>query len=838
MLYDLRRTCRSLAAAPSLTISVIVLVALGVGATAAVFSVANELFLRPPAHVADPSAVRRLYLRTTRPIDRSVAVRPSFPYPAVAAIANALGSRAAVTAYIPPDSAAARIGDVRVQVLASYVTPNFFVTLGTALERGRSFDAHADPTDASQPTAVISYDFWQSHFGGNVGVLGNTIEVTNQRYTIIGIAARGFSGVDLNRADIWMPAATRPWQILRQPWYTNWRGQYELVVLTRAARETGGATVASIATTAYRRAQLSNGDPLADTAATILAGPLLESLAPTITLSPPTAIILRLIGAAIILLIVSCANVANLLLLRSERRRKEIALRLALGISRRRLFIQLLTESVVLASAGAVAAIFVAAWGGALLRAAIMPTVEWATSALDARVAAVAIGTAFVTGMIAGLVPGMRAVDLDLVDSLKSVVGSGTHRSRLRTMLVVVQGAFSVVLLVGAGLFVRSLRAVESIDLGYDVSRIVYGDVWYRNPTSRALDYSRRYDAQRLQGFREVAASLRNTANVEDVALATAAPMAGSSTVPLFFRDGRQVPQLGRRPSALIAATPNFMRVTGLRLARGRWFQDDDQVGSPPVIVINEAAARAYWPDHSALGECLIVFGADSSSTGQPQAGCATVVGVVRDSHVEDIIEAPVTEVFLALAQQTVRSRAQPSVVIARARAGRTMQALSDLRLALVRAFPNADPPDVVSMVQAHDAELRPWRLGAQLFALLGIIALIVATFGMYSAMAYVVSQRTRELGVRIALGAQRRRIVTDVVASGARPLAAGLAIGLCVAIAFGRLVETMLYATTPRDPLTLAAVSLLLLASGIAGMLAPTYRALRVDPMTALRAE
>src|SRR5689334_5072534 len=156
MLYDLRRTCRSLAAAPSLTISVIVLVALGVGATAAVFSVANELFLRPPARVADPGTVQRLYLRTTRPIDRGVDVRPSFPYPAVAAIANALGSRAAVTAYIPPDSAAARIGDVRGPVLASYVTPNFFATLGTPLARGRSFEPHADPTDASQPTAVIS----------------------------------------------------------------------------------------------------------------------------------------------------------------------------------------------------------------------------------------------------------------------------------------------------------------------------------------------------------------------------------------------------------------------------------------------------------------------------------------------------------------------------------------------------------------------------------------------------------------------------------------------------------------------------------------------------------
>src|SRR5262249_12931618 len=207
-------------------------------------------------------------------------------------------SRAAVTAYIPPDSAAARIGDVRVQALASYATPNFFATLGTSLERGRSFDLHADPTDASQPAAVISYDFWQSRFGGDMGALGKAIEVTNQRYTIVGIAARGFSGVDLDRADIWIPVATYPWQMYKQPWYMNWRGQHELIVLTRSARETGAATIASIATTAYRRGQLSNGDPLADTAATVFAGPLLASLAPTSTLASPRAIILRLIGAA------------------------------------------------------------------------------------------------------------------------------------------------------------------------------------------------------------------------------------------------------------------------------------------------------------------------------------------------------------------------------------------------------------------------------------------------------------------------------------------------------------------------------------------------------------
>jgi ABC-type antimicrobial peptide transport system permease subunit len=253
------------------------------------------------------------------------------------------------------------------------------------------------------------------------------------------------------------------------------------------------------------------------------------------------------------------------------------------------------------------------------------------------------------------------------------------------------------------------------------------------------------------------------------------------------------------------------------------------------VVVINEAAARAYWPDHSALGDCLVV---PDTITPHVIAGCATVVGVTRDSHVEDIIEAPVAEVFLPMAQQTSRSLRQPKTVIARARAGRTMQALADLRLALARAFPNADPPDVETMEQAHDAELRPWRLGAQLFALLGIIALTVATFGMYSSMAYVVSQLRRELAVRIALGAHRRTVISTVLAIGARPLAAGLFIGLGLTFALGNLIESLLYAVTPRDPLTLAAVSFMLLGAGLAGMLLPTYRALRIDAATALRAE
>src|SRR5579885_1429274 len=402
LLRDLRYTCRSLAAAPGLTIPVIILVALGVGANAAVFSVINQLFLRPPSRVVEPSAIRRLYLRTTQTMDQNAQIRGEMSYPASAAISEALASRAAVTAYTASDSAAADVGTEHFQVIASYVTPNFLSVLGVPLARGRGFDPHADPTDASQPAAVLSYAFWQSRFGGSPDVLGKSIDVTKQRYTIVGVTAKGFSGADLDRTDVWLPVATYPWQVLRQPWYMNWRGQQELVVLARLARGTDPAIVAPIATAAYRRGQLASVSP-PDTSAMVLSGPLLEMLGPSSDASAPAAITTRLIGAALILLLVACANAANLLLLRAERRRKEIAVRLALGISRRRLVTQLLGESIVLSSAGAVAAILVAAWGGRLLRAAVLPWVFWPTSAIDARVAGVAIGFAFVAGVVAGV---------------------------------------------------------------------------------------------------------------------------------------------------------------------------------------------------------------------------------------------------------------------------------------------------------------------------------------------------------------------------------------------------------------------------------------------------
>ena len=839
---DVRYTARGLIAARGLALGVIVLFALGVGANAAVFSVANELFLRSPSGVGTPSSVVRLYLSDRGPATRMSlqtngtaggipSVRSNFFYPSFSAIAGALTPLASTAAYIYPDSASAQVGAERFTIFASYVTPNYLSLLGVPLAVGRSFNPHDDPVKADASIAVISYALWQSRFAGDPDVLGRSMAVTNKNYTIVGVAASGFSGIDLDRADVWLPLADFPWMPLRVPWYSNWRGQLNTRIIARPRTGVAASTLASVATTATRRGEIENLGPLGDSTSVILTGPLLESLGPASASSVQSAITTRLIGVALILFIVSCANVANLLLLRGERRRREVALRLALGISRRRLVMQLLLESMMLSFAAAAVAVIVGAWAGTLLRRALMPSVHWATSAVDGRVALVCTLLACSAGLGTAVAPAIRTLHTNLADVLKSSVGAGGTRSRLRTALMVAQAALSVVLLVGAGLFLRSLDAVRSTDLGYDLARVAFGQIAFRDPSGRYIDFlSHRHDEELSRGLSDVATRLRNTSNIEDAALATAAPMGGYAPTEIFFSDRRPTPRLANRAAALFSVTPNYASATGLRLVRGRWLRDDDRVGSAAVVVINEATARAFWPDRDPIGQCLVFM--------DPAASCSTVVGIIRDAHLADYLEPPVVEAFVAMAQQTGRFLRQPNTVIVRARAGRLPQAVADLRGALARTFPNAEPPYVRTMEDAREPELRPWRLGAELFGLFGCLALIVATLGVYSAIAYAVSQRTRELGVRIALGAPRGRIVASVARLGALPLLVGISCGIGLSLALSKFVASMLYGTTIGDPLTLVTVCLVLFAAGVVGMLAPLHRAIHVDPVRALRLE
>ncbi|HEY4305479.1 MAG TPA: ABC transporter permease [Gemmatimonadaceae bacterium] len=822
LLHDLRFSARSLLHARTLSAMVIVLLALGVGANVATLAVAEQLFLRQPSGVRNPDGLHRLVLRTNESVGKVVIIQPEVSYAQYRVVTDAVGSRAMFAAYTHADSIDSRIGGVRSFIRVSYSTPDYFPLLGARFARGRAFSESEGRMGAAERVAVVSYDLWQSRFNGEDAAIGKTIEVGGERFTVIGVAERAFNGIDLDRADLWLPFATTP--MPSPDWYQKWRVVQSLRMLARPTAGVSMDQIAATATIAFRAGGRRFDSCCSDTTATIVPGPLLEALGPSVTASPERAIAPRLIGVALIVLIVACANVANLLLLRGLQRHREVAVRLALGISKHRLIRQIVLESLSLASIAAVVAVLVGSWGATLLRAMVLPSVHWATPAWNAHLLLTAIPTALVTGLVAGIAPASAAFDQDVATALKAASRSTTlSRSRLRVGLIVLQGALSVVLLIGAGLFIRSFNAVRSIDVGYDLDEVSYGYVMFRDSVSHYVNSLPDGHLDELaNGLRNVATRLAQSPNVQGVALSSAGtPMAGYLMVRFYDQNRQPVERLNNLDPVWFAVTPEYFTVTGMRLVRGRYFTDAD---GPDVTLIDETAARVAFPNQDPLGKCLIIV--------RPTSSCSTVIGVVRDTHVKQFIESQVLTAFTPL------RGTHPSSIIVRAKKGRGQLAMAELRREIERELSNAEPPYVKSVQQAREPELRPWRLGATLFGVFGVVALLVATIGIYSVMAFIVGQRTRELGVRIALGAQSVDIGRLVTVQAVWPVVVGIGLGIVLALASGRLIAGMLFGVTVADPTVIGVVAGLLMIAALLGALGPVLRATRVSPVEALRAE
>jgi len=432
------------------------------------------------------------------------------------------------------------------------------------------------------------------------------------------------------------------------------------------------------------------------------------------------------------------------------------------------------------------------------------------------------------TAVVAGIAPALRARRTDLASAFGSGAREGSvGSSALRAGLLATQAALSVVLLAGAGFFVYSLRSVRNIDVGYDIDRIVYGTAFFRSPIDHSLRPAAGTRALELAAeIRGVSSRLRNDPRIVSVVLANAPPMGQIFSVPVFLSDGRLVSGGTDGVATLVFnVDPRFFSTTGVRLVRGRTFTDADGAGSSRVAVVSETAARKYWPGRDPLGQCVIIRRSD---------GCATIIGVVRDVHGLKIIEPPQMSIFLPIAERSVFHLPW---VVARAAVGATDRAADILRQELSRAFPNGEPY-VNSVAREHEPELRTWVQGATLFSLFGALALVVATIGVYCVLAYAVNQRVHELGVRITLGAPSAQLVRLVLGQSMRSLVVGAACGIGLTLLLGRLVSSMLYGIAPTNPWVLAASGIMLLLSGALGSAVPAWRATRVDPVVALRAE
>jgi predicted permease len=546
-------------------------------------------------------------------------------------------------------------------------------------------------------------------------------------------------------------------------------------------------------------------------------------------LSTEYEITAQIAGVAAIILLITATNVATLLLLRAARREREVAVRLALGVSRTRLCAQLLTESVLLAAVGGAAAMIVGAWGGAALRAMVMPHVRWGEPALDARVMAFTMTLALAAGVVASLAPAIRATRPELTQSLRGGAREGVfHRSRIWPALVVTQTALSLVLVIGAGLFVRSLRNAHAIQLGYDVGQLMSATVRF--------DAAEEVPADFQAVMVDETSRLTAVPGVEGAGLSSMPPMGGLFAQMVFLPGGDSVGGAMDGPT-WNAVSPGFFATTGMRVLGGRDFTSADGAGAERAMIVNESMAKSAWPGQVALGKCVML-----NATNAP---CTTVIGVVSDAHLADLMEMGPMHYYLPMAQAIVGAKpgvpprfARFATITVRAGAERRAGLAQLVRRDLKERLPASANIKVGDLQQDLAPRYHQWREGAVLFSMLGALALLVTTVGLYGVVAYMVARRTHEMGVRIALGAGSGDIVRLVVREGLGVVAVGVVVGAGIALALGKLVESLLYGVSPHDPAVVTGASLLFTLIAAAACLVPARRAMRVDPVEALRAE
>jgi putative ABC transport system permease protein len=811
---DLRYALRVVRRQPGFALAVIVTLGLGIGANAAMFGITDRLLLRAPPHIVDAERVQRVFFRQTFSWAGEVT-QPSTGYVDYATLRDELSGVESVAAWFPTRASLGR-GQEAEEVRRLLATPSFFTALGVRPHLGRFY------TDGDEDAVVVlSHGFWQRHFGGASAALGRTARIGNATYTVIGVAPQGFTGVDLDPVDVWVPFTTAGAEIAGDTWSSmSSRNIRWLRTLVRLRPGVDPSAVEE-----HARALMADVSPGfgSNTTARVVLGPVVAARGPAVGAGMEQRsahIALWLSGVSAVVLLIACANVANLLLARAMRRRREIGVRLALGVGRGRLASQMLVETLVLAVAGGALGLVLAHWGGAAARALLLPEVAWEGSPVDLRVLAVTAALVVLAAVLAGLAPAVHALRGSLAHTFRSSVRSGTYdRSRLRTSLLVAQATLCVVLLAGAGLFVRSLYNVRGMDMGFDAERVIalYWD-------HSAMDLARE---ERLQLYDDARERVKRLPQVADAAVAMTVPFWSSISTSLRVPGVDSIPVPRDGGPYYNAVTPEFFAVLGTRIVRGRGFTANDVDGAGRVAVVSETMARLVWPGEDALGRCMHV-GADD-------APCTEVIGIAQDARRQTIEGGPVMQYYLPLAQRQTQASLRALFIRVHDDAG---SALLPIRAAVQSLAPELPYPQMQPLQDLVDPQIRPWRLGAMMFTVFGILAVLLAAIGLYGVIAYDVAQRTQEIGVRVALGAGTRQVTVLVLAAAVRVVAIGIPLGLLAALFAGDRLEPLLFRVSPRDPATFAAVSLLLVAVACIAALVPARRALRIDPATALREE
>jgi predicted permease len=818
---DLRHAFRGIRRSPGFAAAVIVTLALGIGANAAMFGVVDRLMFRPYAYLRDPGTVHRVYfqnwnrgtLRTfwnaeyTRYVDLE---RWTSSFSQLAAFAH--------------ETAAVGTGDASRERSIAMVSASFWGFFSAKPAIGRFFTAAEDSTPRGAAVAVLGYAYWKNELGGR-DVLGTTLQVDNILATIIGVAPEGFAGVtDDDPPAVYIPittfAGSRPYARDAQTYFTAYYWRWMDIMVRRkpgasVAQASADATQASVKSWHARRTLEPDLPPVDVAKPTAVVSALRVGGGPSPTLEARTA--LWVTGVAALVLVIACANVANLFLVRGLRRHRENAVRLALGVSRGRLIAQALTESFVLSALGCVAGLLVAQWGGTAIRRMLITGQGASLDVLtDWRTIGVAVAIAGATGLLTGLMPAILAGRGDLANDLRAGARGGTYqRSRTRTSLLVAQGALAVALLVGAGLFVRSLDNVRAMRLGYDA-----GPVLVVQTNMRGLLLA---DSAESQLERTMLATAQAIPGVEAAARVKTVPLLFVNSTNLYVPGIDSVGRLGY--ITYQAASPDYFRVMDTRIIRGRGFTDADRAGAPPVMIVGASMANTLWPGEDAMGKCVRMF--------RPTAPCATVVGIAEDIAQNDLTSPQRLHLYVPVDQFAYGGNS----LLLRMHGDPTSQTEA-VRRAVQRVMPGQAYVTVRRLADVVDGERRSWRLGATMFVAFGFLALVVAAVGLYGVISYNVTQRMQELGVRVALGAQPANILGLIVGQGVRFALAGVGVGAMLALAAGHWLQPLLFHQSAKDPSMYGLVGAALVVVAVAASAFPALRAARADPNIALRSD
>jgi predicted permease len=815
LLQDLRYGLRTLLRTPGFAAVAILTLGMGIGVNTAIFSVVNWLLLRP-LPVSHPSQITVLaYQQTKGPI------RIHFSYPAFQEIrAQTAAAFSEVTGYAFGLDGLSRKGGAS-RVLSAYVTGNYFTFLGLKPALGRLILPTEGKTAGADPVLVLGYSYWQTHFGADPEIVGKQVKVNGYPLTVVGVAPKGFQGLHpFVDVQAYLPFSMRTIEAPPSDFLTD-RTSRSLNLFGRLKAGVGlGQAQAVLGVVAAR---LARDHPKSEEGLSLQAYPQREARPepdPSHGLRNVSILFLLLAG---LVLLLACVNVANIILVRATAREREMAVRSALGAGRGRLMRQLLTESLVLALAGGAAGILLGDWGSRMLEAIPLQTdlpVRFDFT-LDWRVLAYALGAALLTGIVVGIVPALRASRCNLSEVLHEGGRTGSARHhRVRSALVVAQVGGSLMLLIVAGLFTRSLGHAQRADLGFDPANVVDMSM---DPQGAGYD-----ETQGQAFYQQLLERVRALPGVTSAALAFSVPMGYYNNASTVLIQGHPLPPGQSAPVIFYnIVTPAYLEALRIPLLRGRDFTDFDRKGAQRVAIVSETMAARFWPREDPIGREFTI--------GRNPDEPIRVVGVAKDSRVEGLsgpidpyFYLPFVQYYPSLATLFIRTTIAPQTMI------------PTVDREIKKLAPNLPVFEVQPLTQAIDSlnGFLIFKIGAGLAGAIGLLGLILAVVGVYGVVSYSTSQRTHEIGIRMALGAQPADVLKIIFRQGLLIVGIGLVLGLAAAFAIARLVANFLVGVSATDPLTYAVVSVSLVLVALAACYLPARRAMRLQPTIALRHE